>query len=68
MRYRPLGASGLRVSQLFLGAMTFADGVRARGRPPGAGLGVTWPSGPAVAGHWNQGICWKQPGMSGTVT
>jgi aryl-alcohol dehydrogenase-like predicted oxidoreductase len=26
MRYRPLGASGLRVSQLFLGAMTFADG------------------------------------------
>jgi aryl-alcohol dehydrogenase-like predicted oxidoreductase len=26
MRYRPLGSSGLRVSQLFLGAMTFADG------------------------------------------
>jgi aryl-alcohol dehydrogenase-like predicted oxidoreductase len=26
MRYRQLGASGLRVSQLFLGAMTFADG------------------------------------------
>jgi aryl-alcohol dehydrogenase-like predicted oxidoreductase len=26
MRCRPLGASGLRVSQLFLGAMTFADG------------------------------------------
>ena len=26
MRYRPLGASGLRVSELFLGAMTFADG------------------------------------------
>jgi aryl-alcohol dehydrogenase-like predicted oxidoreductase len=26
MRYRPLGRSGLRVSQLFLGAMTFADG------------------------------------------
>lgn len=26
MRYRPLGCSGLRVSQLFLGAMTFADG------------------------------------------
>jgi aryl-alcohol dehydrogenase-like predicted oxidoreductase len=26
MRYRPLGASGLRVSQLFLGAMTFAGG------------------------------------------
>ena len=26
MRYWPLGASGLRVSELFLGAMTFADG------------------------------------------
>jgi aryl-alcohol dehydrogenase-like predicted oxidoreductase len=26
MRYRILGASGLRVSQLFLGAMTFAEG------------------------------------------
>lgn len=26
MRYRPLGASGLRVSQLFLGAMTFSEG------------------------------------------
>jgi len=26
MRYRRLGASGLRVSELFLGAMTFADG------------------------------------------
>ncbi len=26
MRYRPLGRSGLRVSELFLGAMTFADG------------------------------------------
>jgi aryl-alcohol dehydrogenase-like predicted oxidoreductase len=26
MRYRPLGVSGLRVSKLFLGAMTFADG------------------------------------------
>jgi aryl-alcohol dehydrogenase-like predicted oxidoreductase len=26
MRYRPLGASGQRVSELFPGAMTFADG------------------------------------------
>lgn len=26
MRYRPLGSSGLRVSQSFLGAMTFAGG------------------------------------------
>jgi aryl-alcohol dehydrogenase-like predicted oxidoreductase len=26
MRYRVLGNSGLRVSQLFLGAMTFDDG------------------------------------------
>ena len=26
MRYRPLGHSGLRVSELFLGAMTFAEG------------------------------------------
>ncbi|MBV9651954.1 MAG: aldo/keto reductase [Pseudonocardiales bacterium] len=33
MRYRPLGTSGLRVAQLFLGAMTF-------GEPDGAGAPV----------------------------
>lgn len=27
MRYRPLGAIGLRVPELFLGTMTFADGL-----------------------------------------
>ena len=34
MHCRPLGASGLRVSELFLGAMTFADGFRPRRRRP----------------------------------
>jgi aryl-alcohol dehydrogenase-like predicted oxidoreductase len=29
MRYRLLGNSGLRVSELFLGAMTFAEAYRA---------------------------------------
>jgi aryl-alcohol dehydrogenase-like predicted oxidoreductase len=37
MRYRLLGRSGLRVSQLFLGAMTFADGfVHGAGRDEAA--------------------------------
>ena len=36
MRYRTLGASGLRVSELILGAMTFGED------PPGAGS----PGGP----------------------
>jgi aryl-alcohol dehydrogenase-like predicted oxidoreductase len=39
MRYRPLGGSGLRVSELFLGAMTFADGF-AHGAGRGEAQGI----------------------------
>ena len=41
MRYRLLGSSGLRVSELFLGAMTFGEG--------GVGAPIATPSQVAIA-------------------